>query len=132
MLRYINRFFISGYIEKFKYYETDGGTPRGELISPIYLHYVLDLWIEKAVKQKLKGERYLVRYADNFIIMFRYEKAAKLVHQKLIQRLNKFELEIEVIKTKIFYLEDLKSQKKHLIFLNLCILIVLQELANIQ
>ena len=67
-LRYINRFLISGYMENMKYYETDKGTPQGGLISPIlanvYLHYVLDLWFEKYVKPRLKGEAYLVRYAD--------------------------------------------------------------------
>lgn len=53
-LRYIKRFLISGYIEEMKYYESDKGTPQGGLISPIlanvYLHYVLDLWFEKAIK----------------------------------------------------------------------------------
>lgn len=105
LLRYINRFLISGYIEDFKYYETDKGTPQGGLISPIlanvYLHYVLDLWIMKAVKPKLKGEVYLVRYADDFIIMFQYEDEAKLVYQELIKRLAKFGLEVEESKTRI-------------------------------
>lgn len=105
LLRYINRFLISGYIENFKYYGTDKGTPQGGLISPIlanvYLHYVLDLWIMEAVKPKLKGEIYLVRYADDFIIMFQYENEAKLVYQELIKRLAKFGLEVEKSKTRI-------------------------------
>lgn len=105
LLRYINRFLISGYVEDFKYYETDKGTPQGGLISPIlanvYLHYVLDLWIMEAVKPKLKGEIYLVRYADDFIIMFQYENEAKLVYQELIKRLAKFGLEVEESKTRI-------------------------------
>ena len=105
LLRYINRFLISGYIEDFKYYETDKGTPQGGLISPIlanvYLHYILDLWIMEAVKPKLKGEIYLVRYADDFIIMFQYENEAKLVYQELIKRLAKFGLELEGSKTRI-------------------------------
>ena len=105
LLRYINRFLISGYVEEFKFYETDKGTPQGGLISPVlanvYLHYVLDLWIEQAVKTKLRGEIYLVRYADDFIIMFQYENEAKLVYQELIKRLAKFGLEIEESKTRI-------------------------------
>lgn len=105
LLRYINRFLISGYIEDFKYYETDKGTPQGGLISPIlanvYLHYVLDLWIMEAIKPKLKGEVYLVRYADDFIIMFQYENEAKLVYKELIKRLAKFGLEVEESKTRI-------------------------------
>ena len=104
-LRYINRFLISGYVEDMKYYETDRGTPQGGLISPIlanvYLHYVLDLYFEKYVKPKLKGEAYLVRYADDFLIMFQYENEAKLVYEILIKRLAKFGLEMEQDKTRI-------------------------------
>lgn len=104
-LRYINRFLISGYMENMKYYETDKGTPQGGLISPIlanvYLHYVLDLFFEKYIKPKLKGEAYLARYADDFIIMFQYENEAKQVYQLLIKRLAKFGLEMEQDKTRI-------------------------------
>ena len=104
-LRYINRFLISGYVEDMKYYETDRGTPQGGLISPIlanvYLHYVLDLYFENYVKLKLKGEAYLVRYADDFLIMFQYENEAKLVYEILIKRLAKFGLEMEQDKTRI-------------------------------
>lgn len=104
-LRYINRFLISGYVDDMKYYETDRGTPQGGLISPIlanvYLHYVLDLYFENYVKPKLKGEAYLVRYADDFLIMFQYENEAKLVYEILIKRLAKFGLEMEQDKTRI-------------------------------
>ena len=104
-LRYIKRFLISGYMEDMKYYETDKGTPQGGLISPIlanvYLHYVLDLWFEKYVKPRLKGEAYLVRYADDFLIMFQYEEEARKVYKMLIERLAKFNLEMEKDKTRI-------------------------------
>lgn len=121
LLRYINRFLISGYIEDFKYYETDKGTPQGGLISPVlanvYLHYVLDLWIMKVVKPKLKGEIYLVRYADDFIIMFQYENEAKLVYQELIKRLAKFGLEVEENKTRIIPFGRYKGNKETFDFL---------------
>ena len=104
-LRYIKRFLISGYMEDMKFYETDKGTPQGGLISPIlanvYLHYVLDLWFEKYVKTKLKGEAYLVRYADDFLIVFQYEDDARKVYEMLIERLKKFNLEMEKDKTRI-------------------------------
>lgn len=104
-LRYINRFLISGYMEDMKYHETDKGTPQGGLISPIlanvYLHYVLDSYFEKAIKPSLKGEAYLVRYADDFIIMFQYENEAKEVYELLVKRLSKFGLEMEQEKTRI-------------------------------
>lgn len=104
-LRYIKRFLISGYMEDMKLYETDKGTPQGGLISPIlanvYLHYVLDLWFEKYVKPRLTGEAYLVRYADDFLIMFQYENEARKVYEMLIERLAKFNLEMEKDKTRI-------------------------------
>ena len=34
------------------------------LLSNVYLHYVLDLWFERVVKHRLRGEAYLVRYID--------------------------------------------------------------------
>lgn len=120
-LRYINRFLISGYMEDMKYYETDKGTPQGELISPIlanvYLHYVLDLFFEKYIKPKLKGEAYLVRYADDFIIMFQYENEAKQVYQLLIKRLAKFGLKMEQDKTRILPFGRFKGTKETFDFL---------------
>ena len=120
-LRYINRFLISGYMEDMKYYETDKGTPQGGLISPIlanvYLHYVLDLFFENYVKSKLKGEAYLVRYADDFLIMFQYESEAKQVYELLIKRLAKFGLEMEQDKTRILPFGRFKGTKEAFDFL---------------
>lgn len=120
-IRYINRFLISGYMEEMKYYETNKGTPQGGLISPIlanvYLHYVLDLYFEKAIKPKLKGEVYLVRYADDFLIMFQYENEAKQVYELLIERLAKFGLEMEQEKTRIIPFGKYKGTKETFDFL---------------
>lgn len=120
-IRYVNRFLISGYMEDMKYYETDKGTPQGGLISPIlanvYLHYVLDLYFEKAVKPSLKGEAYLVRYADDFLIMFQYEYEAKQVYKILIERLEKFGLEMEQEKTRIVPFGRYKGTKETFDFL---------------
>ena len=50
-LRYINRFLKAGIMEDGKYMESDRGTPQGGLLSPtlanVYLHYVLDLSVDK-------------------------------------------------------------------------------------
>ena len=104
-LRYIKRFLKSGVIENMKYYETDKGTPQGGLISPVlanvYLHYVLDIWIEKFIKPRCKGEVYYVRYADDFILMFQYENETRAFMKVLVDRLAKFDLEVEPSKTRI-------------------------------
>ncbi len=104
-LRYIVRFLKSGIIEDMKYYESDKGTPQGGLISPVlanvYLHYVLDMWFDKVVKKRCKGEAYIVRYADDFVCFFQYENEARSFYQALKERLKKFNLELAEDKSKI-------------------------------
>ena len=120
-LRYIKRFLISGIMEGTELKESDRGTPQGGLISPVlanvYLHYVLDLWFEKAVKPKLRGEAYYVRYADDFLILFQYENEAQKVMQALKPRLGKFGLEVAEEKTRILPIGRFKGTKEDFDFL---------------
>ncbi len=120
-LRYIKRFLISGIMEGTEYKDSDRGTPQGGLISPVlanvYLHYVLDLWFERAVKPRLKGEAYYVRYADDFLILFQYKNEAQRVMQALKPRLGKFGLEVAVEKTRILPIGRFKGTKDDFDFL---------------
>lgn len=120
-LRYIKRFLKSGYMEEMKYFESEKGTPQGGLISPvlanIYLHYVLDLWIEKYVKPRSKGEVYYARFADDFIVMFQYEEEAKHFLNALDDRFKKFNLELEKTKTRILPFGRFKGTKESFDFL---------------
>ena len=104
-LRYIVRMLKSGVMKEGRVEETSVGTPQGGLISPIlanvYLHYVLDLWFEKCIKKQLYGEAHLVRYADDFLIMFEYEKDARRVYEAIVKRMEKFGLELSQEKTRI-------------------------------
>ena len=104
-LRYIVRFLKSGIMENGQLQESKKGTPQGGLISPIlanvYLHYVLDSWFERHVKPALKGKAYLIRFADDFILLFQYENEARDVYERLLKRLEKFNLEVEQDKTHI-------------------------------
>jgi group II intron reverse transcriptase/maturase len=121
-LRYIVKFLKSGIIEGMKFYESEKGTPQGGLISPIlanvYLHYVIDLWF-KHLKEKeiIKGEVYLIRYADDFVVMFQYEEQAKKFYSMLIERLNKFGLEVAEDKTRIIPFGRYKGTKDTFDFL---------------
>ena len=51
------------------------GTPQGGVISPllsnVYLHEVLDKWFVETVKSRLKGNSFIVRYADDCLMMFK-------------------------------------------------------------
>lgn len=120
-LRYIKRFLKSGVMEGTELKESDRGTPQGGLISPVlanvYLHYVLDLWFEKAVRPWLKGEAYYVRYADDFLILFQYENEAEQVMQALKPRLGKFSLEAAEEKTRILPIGRFKGTKEDFDFL---------------
>ena len=119
-LRYIRRFLKSGILEDYKYYESDKGTPQGGLISPIlanvYLHYVLDNWFN-VIKKEFKGEMYLIRYADDFVVMFQYEDEASRFYKMLIERMNKFKLELAEDKTRILPFGRFKGTKEEFNFL---------------
>ncbi|GAE28634.1 retron-type RNA-directed DNA polymerase [Halalkalibacter wakoensis JCM 9140] len=105
LLRMIARFLKGGYMEEGKYFKTDEGTPQGGIVSPIlaniYLHYVLDLWFEKLVKKKCRGQAYMVRYADDFVCCFQYKDDSYHFYEALKQRLAKFGLEMATDKSKI-------------------------------
>lgn len=71
------------------------------LISTIYLHYVLDLWIEKVMKPRMRGFVHYVRYLDDFVLCFEYKGDANRFKSVLEKRLEKFSLELEQSKTKL-------------------------------
>ena len=64
MLRLIRKWLKAGVSEEGEWSSTVVGTPQGATISPllanIYLHYVLDLWVEKWRKSRAQGEVYVV------------------------------------------------------------------------
>jgi hypothetical protein len=105
LLRLITRFLKAGIMEEGKFIEVDRGTPQGGVLSPllanIYLHYILDLWFERAVKKQLKGFAQLLRYADDFVVLFQSGREAKDFSQMLKQRLGRFGLEISEGKSRI-------------------------------
>ena len=74
LLRLIQRFLKAGIVEEGQWHETTVGTAQGGSISPIlanlYLHYVLDLWVDKIYRKRAKGKGWLVRYCDDFVGCF--------------------------------------------------------------
>ncbi|PIY31660.1 MAG: group II intron reverse transcriptase/maturase, partial [Candidatus Infernicultor aquiphilus] len=115
LLRLIVRFLKAGIMEEGKFYQTDKGTPQGGVLSPllanIYLHYILDLWFEKKVKKELRGFAQLVRYADDFMVLFQNGTEAKVFGDELRQRLDKFGLKIAENKSRIMEFGRLVWQK---------------------
>jgi group II intron reverse transcriptase/maturase len=105
IIRLIGRWLNAGVLEKDVYHSTDEGTPQGGSISPllanIYLHYVLDLWVNKWRTDEATGDVIIVRYADDFIVGFQSYKDAQQFRFLLQQRLQKFNLMLNASKTRL-------------------------------
>src|SRR5262245_10695075 len=69
ILRLIRKFINVGVIDDGRLLLSETGTGQGQVISPrlanVYLHFVLDEWIEREVKPRLRGKVFLIRYADD-------------------------------------------------------------------
>lgn len=95
----------AGYVEEGMRMDTDEGTPQGGNLSPIlanvFLHYVLDWWLEKEIKPQTEGQCHLVRYVDDFICMVQTVGDARQIEQKLKERFARFEMELHPEKTRV-------------------------------
>ena len=104
MLLLIEKFLKAGYIDADLLVRTEKGTPQGSILSPllanIFLHYVLDQWFEKVVKEKVEGFCAMVRYADDFICVTQKAETAKRIEKVLRKRLNKYGLETHPTKSR--------------------------------
>jgi RNA-directed DNA polymerase len=64
--------------------------PISPLLANIFLHYVLDEWFEQEVRPRLKGQAFLVRYADDFVIGVAREDDARRILEVLPMRMSKY------------------------------------------
>jgi len=105
VLKIIKKFLKAGIMEADKLYQTKEGTPQGGILSPtlsnIYLHYILDLWVEKIIKRDMRGYVELLRYCDDFIVLVQYKNEAEKILTEMDKRLNKFGLDLSKEKTRL-------------------------------
>ncbi len=103
--RLVGKWLRAGVMEEGCVYYPDAGTPQGGVISPllanIYLHEVLDKWFEEQVKPCLRGRAHLIRYADDFVMLFAYEDDARRVLDVLPKRFGKYGLRLHPEKTRL-------------------------------
>lgn len=103
--RTINKWLKAGVQEDGSLSYPETGTPQGGVVSPllanVYLHEVLDKWFERDIRSRLKGHAFLVRYADDFIIVFSREDDARSVQEVLPKRLGKYGLMLHPDKTRL-------------------------------
>jgi RNA-directed DNA polymerase len=105
LLRLIGKWLNAGVMEDGAIQYPEAGTPQGGCVSPvlanIYLHEVLDKWFAQQVMPRLAGRATLVRYADDLVIIFEYERDARRVFNVLPKRLAKYGLTLHPEKTRL-------------------------------
>src|SRR5499425_3062946 len=105
LISLIRRWLKAGVLEDGAVHPSEQGTPQGGsisvLLSNLYLHYVLDLWFERVVKGRLRGEARLVRYIDDLAVCFQFREDALRLQEVLRKRLGKFGLTLEPTTTKL-------------------------------
>ncbi len=104
-MRLIGKCLNVGVLDGEGYSEPDVGTAQGSVLSPllgnIYLHFVLDLWIESEVQPYLRGKCLLVRYCDDFILGFERRDEAEWVLMMLGKRMRMYGLTLHPDKTRL-------------------------------
>jgi RNA-directed DNA polymerase len=105
VVRLIQKWLKAGVLEEGKRIRSEVGTVQGGSISPllsnIYLHYVLDLWVQRWRQKQTEGEVIFVRFADDFVAGFQHRHQAERFLSELSERLAKFGLELHADKTRI-------------------------------
>jgi group II intron reverse transcriptase/maturase len=103
--RLIGKWLKAGVMEEGSVSYPKAGSPQGGVISPmlanVFLHYVLDTWFRQEVQPRLQGRAHLIRYADDFVILFRNEADARRVMEVLPKRFGKFGLTLHPDKTRL-------------------------------
>ncbi len=103
--RAVDKWLKAGVVEGGNLQRNEAGTPQGGVVSPllanVYLHHVLDTWFEREVRPRLRGQVFLVRYADDVAIVFAREDDACRVMEVLPKRFGKYGLTLHPEKTRL-------------------------------
>jgi len=105
VLRLFDKWLAAGVIEDGDWAQTEVGSPQGASASPllanVYLHYVLDLWVDWWRSRFAHGDVIIVRWADDFIVGFEHRDDAERFLAELRERFAKFGLELHPDKTRL-------------------------------
>jgi len=105
LVRLIGKWLNAGVLEGGVVRRQLSGTPQGGVISPllanVYLHFVLDEWWVRDVLPRLRGSAQLIRYADDFVIVFERQDDAARVQAVLTKRFAKYALQLHPDKTRL-------------------------------
>jgi group II intron reverse transcriptase/maturase len=113
--RMIDKWLKAGVMEGGRRSHPETGTPQGGVISPllanIYLHEVVDRWFVEQVQPRLQDRASLVRYADDFVLIFASEQDARRVWKVLAQRLARYGLRLHPDKTRLVEFRKPEGEK---------------------
>jgi len=106
LLRLIGKCLHVGILDGAEFSTPDRGTVQGSSLSPllgnVFLHHVLDLWLEREIRLLLQGKMEVIRYADDFVICLEQESDARKLMTALGKRFERFGLALHPDKTRIF------------------------------
>lgn len=105
LMRLIGKCLHVGVLDGEQYTTPDEGTVQGSALSPmlgnVYLHHVLDAWFEREVQPRMRGRAVLIRYADDFAIVFDRKDDAQRVMAVIDKRFARYGLTLHPNKTRL-------------------------------
>jgi group II intron reverse transcriptase/maturase len=117
VIRLIRKWLRAGVSEDGQWSPTTIGTPQGAVISPllanVFLHYVLDLWVNHWRSKYARGDIIIVRYADDFVMGFQYRDDAERCLRELHKRMDKFGLALHPDKTRLIEFGRFAARNRH-------------------
>lgn len=103
VVKLISSWLTAGIMDGHTRKKSEVGTPQGAVISPflanIYLHYALDKWVVEWRLHEARGEVYIVRYADDFVMGFQYQDDGERFKRAAEKRLGDVKLSFNTDKT---------------------------------
>jgi RNA-directed DNA polymerase len=105
IVRLIGKWLNAGVMEQERITNPDSGVAQGAVVSPmlsnIYLHEVLDSWFEREVKPRMRGRAFMVRFADDAVLVFERRDDAERVMEVLAKRFANYGLQLHEGKTRL-------------------------------
>lgn len=102
IIRLISLFMQTGGFKNFNYADHDQGVHQGDILSPLLSNIYLDVMDKHLEKHEVP----FVRYADDFVMLFKKESDAKERLEKLKTYLSSINLKLEETKTYISHIGD--------------------------
>jgi group II intron reverse transcriptase/maturase len=116
VIRTIGKWLKAGVMENGSLHYNEEGCPQGGVVSPllsnIYLHEVLDKWFEGEIVPRLQGRVKLVRFADDFVVLFNKEQDARRFAEVLPKRFGKYGLTLHPEKTRLISFSKPSGKEK--------------------